>query len=201
MKRKYTIILLCCLAALTSCSKLPLQKAYDYDPQPLDPHQHVSCWEYMGNNENLSLMKEAVERCGFEDYYSQTEKEYTFLLLDNKAFNEYVLPQLEAGSIAEANFSALGNIILYHIIKGNYNAYNHSLNYDPQFVLTLWNNLDAVMTIKLFNADETLSQKQQDKVMFMDQCGSSTIVSATRSNLLFNTGCGHIISRNCLYKK
>ena len=48
MKRIYYILLI--LSALVcSCDKLPLQKSYPYDPQPLDPHQGVTCWEYISS--------------------------------------------------------------------------------------------------------------------------------------------------------
>lgn len=183
-----------------SCDKLPLQKGHDFDPKPLDPHQGVTCWEYISKTYDLALMKQAVEKCGLVELYSQQKAEYTYLLLDDSAFSTYVFQQLGCISVEEADTDALRDILLFHIIKGEYSSYNGMLNYEPVHVLTLWNSLDAVMTIKL-NNDKTLSSKRQDKVTLMDQCGSSTVIYARTSDLLMTNGPAHILSRNCVYVK
>lgn len=183
-----------------SCDKLPLQVSHRYDPKPLDPHQGVTCWEYISNARDLSIMKAAVEKCDLVDLYAQEKAEYTYLLLDDTAFNSYVFKQLEVASVADADEEALRNILLFHIIKGEYSSYNGILGYEPVHVLTLWDSLDAVMTIKL-NNDKTLSSKRQDEVTLMDQCGSSTVVSVRTSDLLMTNGPAHILSRNCVYVK
>ena len=198
MKRIYYILLM--MAFVCSCDKLPLQKNYPYDPQPLDPHQGVTCWEYISSASDLVLMKEAIEKCSLVDLYAQEKAEYTYLLLDNTAFNSYVFTQLEAGTVGDADVDKLRDILLFHIIKGEYSSYNGVLGYEPVHVLTLWENLDAVMTIKL-NNDKRLSSKRQDKVTLMDQCGSSTVIYARTSDLLMTNGPAHILSRNCVYVK
>lgn len=199
MKRIYFILMAIALLS-ASCDKLPLQKGHDYDPKPLDPHQGVTCWEYITKTHDLAIMKQAVEKCGLTEFYSQDKTQYTYLLLDDSAFNSYVFQQLEVASVAEADEQALSDILLFHIIKGEYSSYNGMLSYEPIHVLTLWNSLDAVMTIKL-NNDKTLSSKRQDKVTLMDQCGSSTIIYARTSDLLMTNGPAHILSRNCVYVK
>lgn len=199
MKRIYFILMTIALLAV-SCDKLPLQKSHDFDPKPLDPHQGITCWEYVTKTYDLQLMKQAVEKCGLTELYSQEKAEYTYLLLDDSAFTTYVFPQIEASSVEEADADALRNILLFHIIKGEYSSYNGMLSYEPAHVLTMWNSLDAVMTIKLNNY-KTLSSKRQDKVTFMDQCGSSTVIYARTSDLLMTNGPAHILSRNCLYVK
>lgn len=197
---KYIGFLILALS-LIGCDKLPLQRSYDYDPKPLDPHQYITCWEYIEQDSRLASMKTAVERCALTEYYSQTAQKYTYLLLDETAFTDYILPQLEAASIEEADTEAMKEILLFHIIRGEYNGYIGTLSYDPSHVLTLWEDLDAVMTIKLYNDFDSLSQKLQDRVTFMDQCGHSTVVYATMSNLLMTNGSAHILSRNCVYEK
>lgn len=197
---KYIGILILALS-LIGCDKLPLQRSYDYDPKPLDPHQYMTCWEYIEQDSRLASMKRAIERCALTEYYSQTAQKYTYLLLDETAFTDYILPQLEAASVEEADTEAMKEILLFHIIRGEYNGYNGTLSYDPSHVLTLWEDLDAVMTIKLYNDFDSLSQKLQDRVTFMDQCGHSTVVYATMSNLLMTNGSAHILSRNCVYVK
>lgn len=201
MKNKL-LVLIAAVMAFTACDKLPLQRSYEYDPQPLDPHQGVTCWQYIESDpwKNLSIMKSAIEKCGLQDYYSQTGTKYTFILLDDTAFISYVFKDFEIGDISEADKDRLTNLLLFHIVKGEYDSYNGSLGYDPVHVLTLWQDVDAVMTIKLFDS-EALSQKQQDKVTFMDQCGKSTVIKATTSDLIMTNGPAHIISNYCKYVK
>ena len=199
MKRIYFILMTIALMAV-SCDKLPLQKGHDFDPKPLDPHQGISCWDYISKTYDLAMMKQAVQKCGLAELYSQEEAEYTYLLLDDSAFITYVFPQLKVSSVEEADTDALRDILLFHIIKGEYSSYNGMLGYEPVHVLTLWNSLDAVMTIKL-NNDKTLSSKRQDKVTLMDQCGSSTVIYARTSDLLMTNGPAHVLSRNCVYVK
>lgn len=199
MKRIYFILMTMTLLAV-SCDKLPLQKGHDFDPKPLDPHQGVTCWEYISNTHDLALMKQAVEKCGMIELYAQEKAEYTYLLLDDSAFNSYVFQQFEVSSVEDIDTDELRDILQFHIIKGEYSSYNGMLSYEPVHVLTLWNSLDAVMTIKL-NNDKTLSSKRQDKVTLMDQCGSSTVIYARTSDLLMTNGPAHILSRNCVYVK
>ena len=187
-------------ATLLGCTKLPLQKSYKYEPTALDPHQGVDCWTWIQGAENLATMKEAIELCGLSGYYSQTERKYTYLLLDETAFSSYIFPTLGVGDISEAPVAQLKDILLFHIIKGEYDSYNGALGYDPVYVLTLWDNVDAVMTMKLYN-DSSKSKGLQDRVTLMDQCGSSTAIRATTSDLLMTNGPAHILSRNCVYKK
>lgn len=199
MKRKLTFILLLASLAFAGCDKLPLQKSYRYEPKPLDPHQGVTCWEYIMNEDNLATMEKAVKHCGMEEYYSQEKEKNTYLLLDETAFTK-ILEQLGVDIIADADVKALQDILLFHIVKGEWDAYNGTLNYDPVYVIPLWKDPDAVMTIRL-NQPSSLSQAEQDKVMFMDQCGRSSVVKATTSNLLMTNGSAHILSSHCVYKK
>ena len=144
MKRFIPIIIAAALALAAGCDKLPLQKSYSYDPVPLDPHQNMTCWEYICSSGDLTSMRKAIEMCGMQDYYSGNGEKHTFLLLDETAFATYILPGMEVGTVA-------------------------------------------------------LSNKRQDKVTFMDQCGSSIVVYATTSDLLMTNGPAHILSRNCVY--
>ena len=188
------------LIAAVGCSKLPLQQTHKYEPKPLDRNQGVDCWTYVETTPRLATMKAAVELCGMQSYYQETAKKYTWLLLDETAFSTYILPRLGVEVIADAPVEALKDILLFHIIKGEYDSYNGAVGYDPVYVITLWENLDAVMTLKL-NNDTSLSSRQQDKLTLMDQCGHSTIVKAAMSDLLMTNGPAHILSRPCIYTR
>lgn len=200
-KMKRLTLVLAAALSFAACEKLPLQRQYEYNPEPLDPNQGVSCWEYISDSHNLATMKEAIEICGLTDYYSTPEKKYTYLLLDETAFNSHILPKAAVPSVGEMDLNDLTNLLLFHIIKGSYSSYYGTISYDPEHVITLWKSQDAVMTIKLFDASATHSQKQQDRVTLMDQCGSSTVVSATSSDLLMSNGPAHILSRPCIYTR
>lgn len=196
---KILLAVLLAAATLTGCEKLPLQRTTKYNPKPLDRRQGVDCWTYINGNPSFSTMREAVEICGMQDYYSE-DGGYTYLLLDETAFSSYVLKSLGVQDIGDAPVDRMRDILLFHIIKGRYDSYNGALGYDPVFVITLWKNVDAVMTVKLYN-DDSKSRNTQDKVTFMDQCGSSTSFRATASDLLMTNGPAHILSRPCVYKK
>ena len=196
---KIMLALLLAAATLAGCAKLPLQRTTKYNPKALDRRQGVDCWTFINSNANLATMREAVEICGMQDYYSE-KGGYTYLLLDETAFSSYVLKSLNVQDIGDAPVDRLRDILLFHIIKGEYDSYNGALGYDPVFVITLWNNVDAVMTVKLYN-DDSKSRTVQDKVTFMDQCGSSTSFRATTSDLLMTNGPAHILSRQCVYVK
>lgn len=194
------ILILFVIVMACSCSKLPLQRSIKYEPHALDPHQGMTCWEYICNDLSLSSMKNAIELCGLEDYYKSSEEKYTFLLLDDTAFSSYILPQFSAGDIADIPIAFLKNILLFHIIRGEYSSYNGMITYDPIHVITLWNDVNAIMTIKLNDA-VSLSQRLQDKVTLMDQCGNSSVIRATSSDLIMTNGPAHILSRHCVYIK
>lgn len=188
------------LVAALGCSKFPLQQSHKYEPKALDRNQGVNCWNYVENTPGLSTMKAAVERCEMQSYYTETEKKYTWLLLDDVAFASYVFPSLGVDVLEDAPVDALRDVLLFHIIKGEYDSYNGAVGYDPVYVITLWHHQDAIMTVKL-NDDKSLSNRLQDKFTLMDQCGHSTVVKATTSDLLMTNGPAHILSRPCVYTR
>jgi uncharacterized surface protein with fasciclin (FAS1) repeats len=182
---------------LTGCDKFPLQTDYEYNPKKIDIYQHKTCWEFIESRPDiLSTMNEAIVKCGLQNYYTQTERVYTYLLLNNDAFANYIFLQLNVTNVVDADSTKLTNMLLYHIVKGNYSAYGQ-LNYDPIHVLTCWNDINAVMTIKL--NDTKTSSADQDKLILMDQCGKSTQFPAVTSNLIMTNGPAHVLGRNCLY--
>lgn len=196
---KIIVAVLTAAMLFAGCEKLPLQRTHKYNPKALDRRQGVDCWTYINGNPGLATMREAIEKCSMQDYYSE-DGGYTYLLLDETAFSSYILKALNVQDIGDAPEDKLRDILLFHIIKGRYDSYNGAIGYDPVFVITLWNNVDAVMTIKLYN-DDSKSRTLQDKVTFMDQCGNSTSFRATSSDLLMTNGPAHILSRHCVYVK
>ncbi len=201
MKIKINLIILAALtfSLFSSCEEFPLQTEYSYNPKKIDIYQHKTCWEFIESRPDiLSTLKDAVIKCGLENYYTQTDKTYTYLLLNNDAFNSYIFSKLNVTNLADADPTQLKNILLYHIVKGDYSGYG-TLNYDPVHVLTLWNDPNAILTMKL--KDTKSSSVDQDKLLLMDQCGKSVVITAVTSNLMMTNGPAHIINRNCVYVK
>jgi hypothetical protein len=73
---------------MTSCKKLALQKDYDHDPNPLDPHVYKTAWEYLkqralGNTSADSIWKRMYEGILYAEIdtleYSKPNRTYIFL--------------------------------------------------------------------------------------------------------------------------
>ena len=73
---------------MTSCKKLALQKDYDHEPQPLDPHVYKTAWEYLkqralGNTSADSVWKRFYEGILYAEIdtleYSKPNRTYIFL--------------------------------------------------------------------------------------------------------------------------
>ena len=70
----YNISLVGIFMMLLSSCDLDLQTDYDYSQKVDDPHINMTAWEYVASNEdNFSLLKEALEYTGVDEYYKQTE--------------------------------------------------------------------------------------------------------------------------------
>ncbi|MDR2628046.1 MAG: hypothetical protein LBC40_08455, partial [Dysgonamonadaceae bacterium] len=80
------IIILICLAVLPAC--LELQEDYEYKPANLDNNVYMSAWEFVESRQDLfSQLKRAVIHSEIDpSVYTQSEKKYTWILLNNSAF-------------------------------------------------------------------------------------------------------------------
>lgn len=196
----------------TGCDKLPLQKAKKYNPEALDPHQHMACWDYIQTRPDLAILAQAITACDMTGYYRQIENKYTYLLLNEAAFTNAsygILKRLGISAVSDVEAfpemkQKLKNVLLFHIIKGEYHGYNKTLGYDPVHVITLWQDVSSVMTMKLFDGftddPRVLSNGRQDRLVLMDQCGNSPVIEVTAmTNLLLDNGAAHVIQRECLY--
>lgn len=76
----------------------------------------VTAWDFIQQDDSLSLMKAAVTATGLESYYSGST-EYTFIVPRNSAFRDY-LKTNKYTSINEIPVPILKNILLYHIVDG-----------------------------------------------------------------------------------
>ncbi|MDR0895336.1 MAG: fasciclin domain-containing protein [Prevotellaceae bacterium] len=199
MKTKIYTLLMCCLM-LAGCG-LDLQQDYDYKPSVDDPHVYVTAWEYFqANPEQFSELTEAIEYTGLKEYYAQNQKMYTFLALNNdgmKAYRESVFPG--KASISECDPDKVRNMLLYHIVDGEYSSYGQ-LQVEPMFVLTLLEGEQGLMTITVW---KNPWQAAVGKIL-VNQTGSngkSPQRNAKTSNILPTNGVIHIFDKYCYYQK
>lgn len=97
------ITIVCITVVLQSCTLRP-QEAFDFVPENTfaDPFANTTAWDYIQtrttkglvdnqnrlvqDGEELDFMIAAIKHVGYQDLYSQTGNDRTFLLLNNNAF-------------------------------------------------------------------------------------------------------------------
>lgn len=187
---------------------LDIQGSYDYKPSVIDPNLGMSAWEFIElRTDTFSILKQAIEHVdqaypGFKDLYTQDQRKYTYLFLDDAGFTGTggVFRNVGGGitSVDEMNPAVLRNILLYHIVDGFYHSHNRegSLHFDPIHVITLLRSQDAIMTMKISNEN---SRVNFSRLIVNDTAGSSTPVMAATSNLIATNGAIHVFSRQIVY--
>ena len=165
------------ILALTGCD-LDLQKNYDYEPSVDDPYVKVTAW----------------------DYYTQTDNKYTFLALNNAGMQLYRENEFAgAASITDCDKEKVTNMLLYHIVDGEYSSYGQ-LQVEPMFVLTMLKGENGLMTMSVW---KNPWQAAVGKIL-VNQTGSngkSPQRQAKTSNILPTNGVIHIFENYCKYSK
>ena len=184
----------------TGCD-MPLQQNYDYESSVLDPHISATAWDFLQTKSDLfSIFTEAVEYAGLDNYYKQTERKYTFLVLNNTAMKLYMMDRFPGtNSITECDRDQVRDMLLYHIVDGEYSGYGQ-LPVEPMFVLTLLKGDQGLMTMLV---RKNPWQADAGKIVINDtgSNGSSPMRLATTSNLLPVNGVIHIFENYSYYKK
>ena len=153
MKKTIYRTLFFCLSviALAGCD-LELQKNYDYEASVDDPHVNVTAWEYFQDHQDVfSEFTTAIEYTGLKDYYTQTENKYTYLALNNTAMQSYrenAFPGI--ASITDCDKETVKNMLLYHIVDGEYSSYGQ-LQVEAMFVLTMLPGEKGLMTMSVLS--------------------------------------------------
>jgi len=197
------------LLVATSCDKLdlPMKKNQKYNGKALDPNTNMTAWEFMNSRQDLfSNMIAAIEKVDedldeddptrIKPYYTEIDnnKRYTFLLLNNIAFSATDLNNINS----EVRKENCRNVLRFHIIQGEYNGYEN-LNFTPIFVVTLWNDPRAIMSIKVAFGI-TANRGSYERIEAQDQCGASTARGSISSNYKFKNGWGHIFQNKLQYR-
>ena len=195
----------CILLSFAGCKKLPLQKSYDYEGTALDPHINMTAWAYMQSRPDVfSLMKEAVDYAGMSSYYDQKDAKYTYLFINNTGMNAFLV---KYGTIAiqGVDVEKVRKMLLYHIIEGEYHAYDKKLPIEPIYVKTMLPGEDGLLTIKvnkssassigspIANGNIVLNLRPSNFV--------STTSSSVTSNILPINGAIHVFPNIAAYKR
>jgi hypothetical protein len=189
--------------ACISCD-LELQTSYDYQPASLDPHTGLTAWEYMNSRPDVfSILIDAVEYAGMEDYYSQTDSTLTYLLINNQGMENYVASR-GLSAITGAGVDKVRKLLQYHIIKGEYHAYNKKLPVEPIYVKTLLEGEDGLLTIKVNKSSQpSVGSPIANGNIVVNETSSnfaSKRIGSVTSNILPSNGAIHVFSDFSYYR-
>jgi uncharacterized surface protein with fasciclin (FAS1) repeats len=200
MKRNSFYIMIV-LGLMTYGCSLELQTDYDYKSSTIDPHIPMTAWEYLNTRTDLfSIFIEALEYTELKDYYTQTDEKYTFLALTNLAMTSYMQDRFPGIlSISECNKESVKQLLLYHLVQGEYSAYKH-LDVEPIYVLTMLKGEEGLMTML---TRKNPWQADAGKIIVNDtgSNGNSYMRAAVTSNIMPTNGVIHIFDAFCYYRK
>ena len=95
--------------------KCEIQKDFEYEYSNQGGKLKVNAWEFIQQDDSLSLMEEAVTTAGLQNLFTaSTEK--TFIVPRNKAFRTY-LKSNGYKTISAIPLATLQNVVKYHVIK------------------------------------------------------------------------------------
>lgn len=209
---KYSLLSL--ILFLSGC--YGIQESYDYKAENVDPHLNMSVWEFIESRpDTLSLQKEAIEYVSetypeIKEYYTQTDKKYTYLLMRNDAFTRSNAPlglfaKMGVKSVRQMDVRTLRNILLYSIIEGCYHAIDVSggLGFDPVNVINLWKPSPPEVT---FNDVEMTLCMEEDRLttfgalILNKNVPNRLEVAAVNCNYLATNGAVHIFNYQYFYE-
>ncbi len=115
IKKWYFIRLFFFLFAITALTQC-VQESFEYDAHTPSGELGITAWQFIQQQDSLSMLEEAITATGLESLYSGTT-EYTFILPRNNAFIGYLTTN-SYSSISDIPVPVLRNILLYHIAEG-----------------------------------------------------------------------------------
>lgn len=191
---------------LISC--YDIQGSYDYEPVNSDPNIYMTAWEFIeARQDTFKYFKQAIEHVdatypGFKDLYTQQERKYTYMFLNERAFTSskgvFATTGTTSKVVADISPEVLRDILLYHIVDGYYHGLTveGSVNFDPINVITLWKDPNAIMTLCL---DKSSSIANFSRIKANEAAGNSSAYRAATSNLLATNGAIHVFSDQLIY--
>jgi hypothetical protein len=148
----YKRVLFIAMALLTvfgGCKKLPLQKNYEFSGEAVDPHVNMTAWAFMQSRPDVfSLMTDAVKYADMVSFYEQMDVKYTYLFINNTGMAAFIA-KYGVLTVQNIDVEKVKKMLRYHIIEGEYHAYDKKLPVEPIYVKTLLTGEDGLLTIKV----------------------------------------------------
>lgn len=133
----YVTLLGGCLMGMNSCELFGLSYAYSFQNEKASDFSQIQCnameWIESRRNIDMSLQYEAIMRAGVDSIYRDTTNSYTFLLLTDEGWDDY-LTSTKASSLQEISPVELRSYILGYITYGVYTVKDVDV---PLYVPTL----------------------------------------------------------------
>lgn len=107
-------ILMAASLLLTVFTKCEIQPNIEYQHSDTNSNLSMTAWEFIQQQDSLSMMKDAIMAAGLQDMYSGSDQK-TFIIPDNSAFRDY-LKTNNYSSINDIPVPILKNILLYHVV-------------------------------------------------------------------------------------
>lgn len=189
----------------SGCKKLPLQKSYDYGGQALDAHVNMTAWAYMNSRPDVfSTMIAAVNYAGMSAQYEQTDAKYTYLFINNTGMTAF-MNKYGFSAITQIDVEKVKKLLQYHIIVGEYHAYDKKLPVEPIYVKTLLPGEDGLLTIKVnkSSANSVGSPITNGNILINLRPSNflSGSISSVTSNILPTNGAIHVFPGFAFYRR
>jgi hypothetical protein len=187
-----------------ACDNMELQTNYNYKSETLNPHIDLTAWEYMNSRPDIfSLLINAVEYAGMQDIYAQTDSTLTYLFINNTGMESY-LSSRGLSTIAMADVNKIRKLLQYHIINGEYHAYNKKLPVEPIYVKTLLEGEAGLMSLKVNKSSQpSVGSPIANGNIVVNETGSNFAgkrISSVTSNLMPVNGVIHVFSDFAYYR-
>ncbi len=184
-----------------------LQKDYDYVKTPIDPYVPMTAWEFIQSRpDEFSLMQEAIAHAGMQDLYHQTTRKYTYLLINNQGMISF-LGTYGSETAETLDPELIRKMLSYHVIEGDYHAFDKKLPVEPIFVKTLLDGENGLLTIKVSKSQIGQATNQDQiingniNVNDAGSNGSSPEILSVTSNILTLSGPAHVFRKYSYYKR
>jgi uncharacterized surface protein with fasciclin (FAS1) repeats len=203
------IVSMIALLLMSSCEELPLQKNYSYDGEQIELETGITAYEWIKKrSDKFSWMLEAIDYAEMSSYYMQDSVKYTFLVIDDVALERWANNN-GALEITDLDKEKVKSLIKYHIIKGQYSAYDKQCPIEPSFVKTLLAGEDGLLTMHCVKSSFPIYNAADGPVITSGNIminatyanGSSPQRSSVTSNIITTNGVIHTFSDYCFYKR
>ncbi len=114
------------IGILTSVLSCEIQDNFEYEHAPDNSKLGMNAITYINQNDSLSLLAEAIEYAGMEEFYGGS-KAYTFIAPNNQAFRAYFKDNGYT-KVTDIPLPLLRNVLKYHIVNDVVNFNDPSLS-------------------------------------------------------------------------